>query len=95
MKFVHRTRSEHYLAAEKWLSRAQKLANAGQDTSEALGFAQSHALMAQAKTDPVINDVSVSEHSISLFRTEIQMINGDHPDDWELDECEKQTRDQA
>lgn len=36
-----------------------------------------------------------SEHSISLFRTEIQMINGDHPDDWELDECEKQTRDQA
>lgn len=90
--YQHRTAAEHYMRAQMLLAKADNSNIRPEEAALHLQAAQVHATLATARIEPTIDSVrgpaSVSEHSISRFRGEMETL-GLNPDEWELDEYEK------
>lgn len=90
--YQHRTAAEHYMQAQMLLAKADNSNIHPEEVALHLQAAQVHATLATARIEPTIDSVrgpaSVSEHSISRFRSEMETL-GLNPDEWELDDTEK------
>lgn len=90
--YQHRTAAEHYMQAQIFLANAGLSLSRPEYAALHLQAAQVHATLATASIEPTIDSVrgpsSVSKHSISRFRSDMETL-GLNPDEWELDEYEK------
>lgn len=87
--YKHRTATDHYMEAQMLLAQAGSETISPVYRASLLQEAQVHATLANARVAPFFEDgrnvpVSVSEHTIGLFRSEMAMM-GLNPDEWELD----------
>lgn len=91
--YKHRTATDHYMQSQMLLAQARKAYTAPAYAALLLQEAQVHATLATARIEPFLEigqggPISVSEHCISRFRSEMEVM-GLNPDEWELEPHEK------
>lgn len=87
--YKHMTATDHYMQTQMLLAHASSETISPEYRASLLQEAQVHATLATARVEPLFESgrsdpVSVSKHTIGLFRSELTML-GLNPDEWELD----------